>query len=399
VSTQSAIVTVIHDQLGQTLEKVFKQGDGLFEKGGADNPFSISTNGTDTLIGQLTDGTDGPPKITLGFALDIAGDSVAALIDALNPAPTSDTSAAPSLPDPGAVLDKVQNALRGKLGFFNQQENAIARLITARNPVNFRKAGSDLFDAIRGTVTGSGRGAIFSLDRVNRLQQLIGNDIGTVLPLATIVKAMQGGREGLRNVEGIPKSIEEGVLDYFFKREGYRTIDGVNVVAPAHLSDLGSPLGTFASDVAAGRGLTVPPQLGGLFSKPTAEHYLRDITRVILESAYDAGRSIGGLNGRYAEVTAGLRSLPTAPKAADATVAKFVSWLRGFGSMAESAAMRAVEVGTQGVSEFQTNPLIAAAAGSFAGTVARKLAQDSFLTVLKAELAHQAPTSKAAGRS
>jgi hypothetical protein len=55
--------------------------------------------------------------------------------------------------------------------------------------------------------------------------------------------------------------------------------------------------------------------------------------------------------------------------------------------MAESAAMRAVEVGTQGVSEFQTNPLIGAAAGSFAGTVARKLAQDSFLTIVTTDLA------------
>jgi len=54
--------------------------------------------------------------------------------------------------------------------------------------------------------------------------------------------------------------------------------------------------------------------------------------------------------------------------------------------MAESVTMRAVEVGTQGVSEFQTNPLIAAAAGTFAGTVARKLAQDSFLALLREEL-------------
>jgi hypothetical protein len=54
--------------------------------------------------------------------------------------------------------------------------------------------------------------------------------------------------------------------------------------------------------------------------------------------------------------------------------------------MAESGAMRAIEGGTQGVSEFQTNPLIAAAAGAFAGTVARKLAQDSFLAVLNTEL-------------
>jgi len=48
--------------------------------------------------------------------------------------------------------------------------------------------------------------------------------------------------------------------------------------------------------------------------------------------------------------------------------------------------MRAVEIGTQGVSEFQTNPLIAAAAGSFAGSVARKLGQDSFLALLRKDL-------------
>jgi len=39
--------------------------------------------------------------------------------------------------------------------------------------------------------------------------------------------------------------------------------------------------------------------------------------------------------------------------------------------------------------EFQTNPLIAAAAGTFAGTVARKLAQDSFLGVRRTELDRQ----------
>jgi hypothetical protein len=48
--------------------------------------------------------------------------------------------------------------------------------------------------------------------------------------------------------------------------------------------------------------------------------------------------------------------------------------------------MRGVEVATQGVSQFQTNPLIAAAAGAFAGTVARKLAQNSFLDALRSDL-------------
>lgn len=97
-------------------------------------------------------------------------------------------------------------------------------------------------------------------------------------------------------------------------------------------------------------------------------------------------KDTNGTKGRYGVVTEKLRTRNEARPDREAIVDKFVAWFRGFSSMAESAVMRAVEVGTQGVSEFQTNPLIAAAAGAFAGTVARKLAQDSFLGVLIVEL-------------
>jgi hypothetical protein len=42
--------------------------------------------------------------------------------------------------------------------------------------------------------------------------------------------------------------------------------------------------------------------------------------------------------------------------------------------------------GSAGSISVQTNSLIAAAAGSFAGTVARKLAQESFLSSLSRDL-------------
>ena len=48
--------------------------------------------------------------------------------------------------------------------------------------------------------------------------------------------------------------------------------------------------------------------------------------------------------------------------------------------------MRAVEVGTQGVSEFQTNPLIAAAGGGIRGHGRPQAVQDTFLAVLSADL-------------
>jgi hypothetical protein len=381
MSTQNAIFALIHDQLGDTLMKVFQQGDGLFTADPG-NPFRISVLGGEGLVQQLSDGTDGPPKITLAFALDIAGASGAAFVNALEPVfslPSAGAGPTARI-DPAEVLNKVRTALSGQLRVLDQQRNAIAELIAAQNPASILQAGAALFQSIRDAVTASGNRAVFSPDMVDRLQQFIGSDGGAALPLATIVQAMQRSRDTLRNIEQIPSSIEASLLAYFFNRDGYATVDETRVVAPAHLSDLTAAVPEVLEGVASGKGLSLPPQLGGFFSKPTAEHYLRDITRVVVESAYDAGRT---LKPRYADIKT--RLLGVAPKAGtpEHTVAKFVSWFRGFGALAESAAMRAVEVGTQGVSEFQSNPLIAAAAGSFAGTVARKLAQDSFLTVMK----------------
>ena len=45
--------------------------------------------------------------------------------------------------------------------------------------------------------------------------------------------------------------------------------------------------------------------------------------------------------------------------------------------------MDAVEEAVLGVSQFQTNPLLAAAASTFAGTAARKAAQHVFLSELE----------------
>jgi hypothetical protein len=126
-----------------------------------------------------------------------------------------------------------------------------------------------------------------------------------------------------------------------------------------------------------------PPQpVKRLTPRATAEHYIRDITRIIVEGAYDAARD---LRERHRDITDALQERP-GPNGPAAIQRKFGTWFRGCSSMAESAVMRAVETGTQGVSQFQTNSLIAAAAGSFAGTVARKLAQESFLSSLGRDL-------------
>jgi hypothetical protein len=53
--------------------------------------------------------------------------------------------------------------------------------------------------------------------------------------------------------------------------------------------------------------------------------------------------------------------------------------MKGFASMAEASVTGAVEEVCSGVGSFQTNQLIAATAGTFAGTWARKVTQDIFL--------------------
>ena len=160
-----------------------------------------------------------------------------------------------------------------------------------------------------------------------------------------------------------------------------------------HLSDLES---IAAGLVSVGPGpdirLNRAPlkQIKGLATTATAEQYLRDTIRVIVESAYDALRGFGDGaqgTGRYGTVVSKLKARKPKPADQDAIVSKFVTWFRGFSAMAESGAMRAVEIGTQGVAEFQTNPLVAAAAGAFAGAVARKIAQDAFLGLVTDELA------------
>jgi hypothetical protein len=375
VNGQNAIAALIHDHLGETLVKVFRGGVG-------NDLFNINVNKDDSLLGQLTGPGDGPPRISLQFGLDVLGTAVSPLLDAL-PTPAGGPFAFLKEPDLKALVNRVHNVLEGRLGLFEDQRQAIANLIAAQGPAGLREAADGLFAGVLGVFEGDKAAG----ESVSRLRQLLGRDVGIALPFATILNALQ--RAG-QNGADIPRSVESALLAYFFKADGFRTVDRENIVAPVHVSDVKEAV----VDAIEHKDLA-GIQFRGLFSKTTAERYLRDTIRIIVESAYDAGRGLKGPGGRFGVVVSGLRDRGTPAKPADAIETQFVTWCKGFASMAESAAMRAVEVGTQGVSEFQTNPLIAAAAGSFAGTVARKLAQDSFLAVLSTDLA--GPVKKPGG--
>jgi len=359
MSTQHAVLTILHDQLGQVLATVFASEGS--------NPFVIRVNPGDGLLAQLQTPGDDPPRVSLGFGLDILTTSVSVLLGALPTSPAGPLILLDKL-DVSQLVEKVRSALGGRLGLFEQQRDAIANLIAARDASGLRDAVRALFQQVSGGITGSN-----TKDSVSRLQQFIGNDLGTALPFTTMVGALQ---QAVSNVAGIPESVERALLDYFFRPEGYKTLDGESLVAPVHLSDLGSAVAT--ATASAGSPAAGLQAVKGLFPTATAERYIRDMTRVIVDSSYDTARGFSdrdATKGLYGVVVARLSNSK-----------KFVAWYRGFASMAESVAIRAVEVGTQGVSQFQTNPLIAAAAGSFAGSVARKLAEDSFLTLLRKEL-------------
>src|SRR5262249_39182520 len=67
---------------------------------------------------------------------------------------------------------------------------------------------------------------------VARVKQILGSDISTLIPLATLANSMRG----LQNVADVPHGIEQGLLAYFFSGDGYKTVDSESVVAPVHLS-------------------------------------------------------------------------------------------------------------------------------------------------------------------
>jgi hypothetical protein len=357
MSDQNFVAAIIHGQLGQTLAKVFNRES-------SENPFSINLGSNQTLVEQLAEDGDNLPRIGFGIALDVL------------PLPVSALLAAPATgAGRPALLERARAVLGGQTGLFERQREAIGKLIDAPNPESLREAADGLFRGVVAVFKGpSGTDDEPTRGCLERLHQFFGNDIGTALPFATIINAVPQALQGALKV---PRSVEEALLAYFFQPAGYKTVDGESVVSPVHLSDIRGAVTGIAGGADPGG------QLRGLFAKTTAERYLRDMTRITVESAFDAIRD---LKQRYSGIESELKDLKTGDKDKEAIAQKFVAWLRGFASMSESASMRAVEVGTQGVSQFQTNPLIAAAAGSFAGTVARKLAQDSFLGVLRNEL-------------
>ena len=216
---------------------------------------------------------------------------------------------------------------------FGRPRDVIGRLFDARSPAAILAVGGDLgTDLVRPALAGVAR--------------LVGGNLGIVLSFVTTLRNLADKRT--------PDAVREAYLQYFFG-SGYDTVDGTRIVSPVQLGSLD---------------LQHLGDLRGALTPRTGERYVRDLVRLLVEAVDDV--RYDRLGGRVATARA---------KAGDRQD-KLMRWLRGVSGVAESQAMSAVEQATLGVSTFQSNPLIAAAAGTFAGTAARKAAQHVFLSEL-----------------
>jgi len=272
------------------------------------NPGKLAAGGTD-LWQQLIGPDVLPRNIDLSFIHEIG------------------TLALPQLfRDGGDPLDLVR-------ALFQRRQDDMTQLLSASSPQDALRICRDVFSA-----------------DVSRLWSTVGpllaSQFSILVSFATTATRLptDGGR-----------AIEEAVLKYFFTSDGYTTVDGTKLVSPVQLSSLDLQAAGHLKSIFAG----------------TAERYVRDLVRLMVEAADDA---------RYDDL----------PKRYNATLvlvgdkrSKYESWFKGFSSMAEAAVTSAVEEACLGVSTFQTNSLIAASAGTFAGTAARKATQHVFLSELE----------------
>jgi hypothetical protein len=221
-------------------------------------------------------------------------------------------------------------------GLFAEQRDAIEKLLDAGTPQEALAAGREFLEKPLGDVW-------------KTVGPFLAGQFSILVSFATTALTLP---------KTAGPAIEDALLRYFFTPGGYETVDGTQIVAPIHLADI--DLGKVG-------------QLKAVFSERTAERYVRDLVRLTVEAADDA--RYYDLKRRYA---ATLELL-----ADDDQRTKCVSWFKGFSSMAEAAVTASVEEACLGVASFQSNALIAASAGTFAGTAARKATQHVFLSELE----------------
>src|SRR5262245_39668602 len=214
----NTIVAMVHDRVGEALASFLSGGP---------NPFFI--NPADALLAQLEDTSVTLPRVSAGFIGDIALSSVSGVVNKLRSlsqdSQASGGASLPKLPNPADLVAQVRSALRGQLPFLPRQQGANAEGVIetlvgildheGQAIGQAARAFHDRFNSILSGLVRPGRADDDA--SVGRLKQILGNDIGTIIPLAAIANAVRG----VQNVADVPHSIEQGLLAYFFSSDGF----------------------------------------------------------------------------------------------------------------------------------------------------------------------------------
>ena len=290
---------------------VDKLGKFVRSRDGAERALLVLDGKSDLWV-QLQSANAIPKGVDVGFLDEVGGLALSRIFGSGNP------------------LDRIREMFEAQLG-------ELQAIVTADTPAEALRAARRLFER--------------PLDDLwSTVGPFLSSQLSIAVSFATTA-AVMAAHAG--------PALQDAILQYFFTRDGFQTIDGMTIVAPIHLESLD---------------LGEPSKLKGMFSMRTGERYIRDLIRLMVEAADDLRY---GLRARHAFL---LEQVGPAKQ-------KYTDWFKGFASMAEAAVTSAVEEACQGLSTFQTSPLIAASAGRFAGTAARKATQHVFL----AELEHLRP--------
>lgn len=176
------------------------------------------------------------------------------------------------------------------------------------------------------------------------LRGILHMEVGLALSFITVIK-------NLKDLQ--MKDYENSFNQYFFSDDGYKTVSGDLIIRPK-LPKIGSP-----KDI---------KEIGNQIN---AERYIRDMTRIMVETT---GDRLYELRERYAKFT---------EKYQDDSKRKLIDWFDSFGDLAEASLLPVVEGIVNGAFSIELNPLLAAAIGTFCSVTTRKATEHSYLSLLE----------------
>ena len=185
---------------------------------------------------------------------------------------------------------------------------------------------------------------LVQIDRLRELPDVVRGivhmEAGLMLSFVAATKNLQGFRI---------EDYEDGFNQYFFSKDGYETVSG-SLITPPRLPKISS-----LADIKV------------LGNRIDAERYIRDMTRIIVETS---GDKLYGLRKRYAALK---------EKYQEKNKKKLIDWFDSFGDLAEASLLPTVESIISGAFNIQLNPLVAAAVGTFCSVTVRKATEHSYL--------------------